>query len=165
MAVIDKVSPFAPESLPDMPEIAGVRFRAVAAGLRYQGRKDLLLAVLDEGAVGHVDQRDLGDPERRRDGGVGRAAGLAGHHVGGRHEVGGGAGARAEGEAQREEGRGPQNLTPMARVQVSWCRRLRTPRLPKKASLRELVSRRHSPRTQTYCRGANSTPRLTSLRV
>ena len=51
MAVIDKVSPFAPESLPDMPEIAGVRFRAVAAGLRYQGRKDLLLAVLDEGAV------------------------------------------------------------------------------------------------------------------
>lgn len=51
MAVIDKVSPFAPESLPDMPEIAGVRFRAVEAGLRYQGRKDLLLAVLDEGAV------------------------------------------------------------------------------------------------------------------
>ncbi len=51
MAVIDKVSPFAPESLPDMPEIAGVRFRAVEAGLRYQGRKDLLLAVLDEGTV------------------------------------------------------------------------------------------------------------------
>ncbi|HBP18884.1 MAG TPA: bifunctional ornithine acetyltransferase/N-acetylglutamate synthase, partial [Planctomycetes bacterium] len=34
-----------------MPEIAGVRFRAVEAGLRYQGRKDLLLAVLDEGTV------------------------------------------------------------------------------------------------------------------
>jgi glutamate N-acetyltransferase / amino-acid N-acetyltransferase len=44
-------SPFAPKSLPDMPNIAGVRFATAAAGIRYQGRTDLLLAVLEEGTV------------------------------------------------------------------------------------------------------------------
>jgi glutamate N-acetyltransferase/amino-acid N-acetyltransferase len=45
------VSPFAPEKLPDVPEIAGVRFATAEAGIRYKNRTDLLLAVLDPGTV------------------------------------------------------------------------------------------------------------------
>jgi glutamate N-acetyltransferase/amino-acid N-acetyltransferase len=45
------VSPFAPERLPEMPQVAGVRFAACAAGIRYAGRTDLMLAVLDPGTV------------------------------------------------------------------------------------------------------------------
>jgi len=44
-------SPFAPERLPDMPPVAGVRFAACAAGIRYAGRTDLMLAVLDPGTT------------------------------------------------------------------------------------------------------------------
>ncbi|SFR00264.1 bifunctional glutamate N-acetyltransferase/amino-acid acetyltransferase ArgJ [Poseidonocella sedimentorum] len=44
-----KVSPLAPESFPDLPEIGGVRFAAVAAGVRYAGRVDVMLAELAEG--------------------------------------------------------------------------------------------------------------------
>lgn len=51
MAGFLKVSPFAPKSLPAMPVIAGARFAAVAAGLRYKGRTDLMLAILDPGTV------------------------------------------------------------------------------------------------------------------
>ena len=43
------VSPFAPASLPDVPEVAGVRFATAEAGIRYKGRTDLLLAVLAPG--------------------------------------------------------------------------------------------------------------------
>lgn len=45
------VSPFAPAIVPDMPHIEGVRFAACEAGIRYKGRKDLMLAVLAEGTV------------------------------------------------------------------------------------------------------------------
>jgi len=45
------VSPFAPKALPDVPAIAGVRFATAEAGIRYKGRTDLLLAVLDPGAA------------------------------------------------------------------------------------------------------------------
>ncbi len=51
VAKVTKVSPFAPAALPDMPEIAGVRFIAAEAGIKYKGRKDLLLAVMPEGTV------------------------------------------------------------------------------------------------------------------
>jgi glutamate N-acetyltransferase / amino-acid N-acetyltransferase len=44
-------SPFAPERLPEMPQVAGVRFAACAAGIRYAGRTDLMLAVLDPGTT------------------------------------------------------------------------------------------------------------------
>jgi glutamate N-acetyltransferase / amino-acid N-acetyltransferase len=44
-------SPFAPERLPDMPQVPGVRFAACAAGIRYAGRTDLMLAVLDPGTT------------------------------------------------------------------------------------------------------------------
>jgi glutamate N-acetyltransferase / amino-acid N-acetyltransferase len=45
------VSPFAPKTLPEAPEIAGVRFATAEAGIRYKGRTDLLLAVLDPGTT------------------------------------------------------------------------------------------------------------------
>jgi glutamate N-acetyltransferase / amino-acid N-acetyltransferase len=44
-------SPLAPERFPDMPAIAGVRLAAVAAGLRYRGRPDLLLVELAQGTA------------------------------------------------------------------------------------------------------------------
>ncbi len=46
-----KTSPFAPKALPVVPAIAGVRFATAEAGIRYKGRTDLLLAVLDQGTV------------------------------------------------------------------------------------------------------------------
>jgi glutamate N-acetyltransferase/amino-acid N-acetyltransferase len=45
------VSPLAPTNVPDMPEIAGVRLATAAAGIRYKGRTDVLLAVLDKGTT------------------------------------------------------------------------------------------------------------------
>ncbi len=42
------VSPLAPAHFPDMPEIAGVRFATAAAGIRYKGRTDVLLALFDK---------------------------------------------------------------------------------------------------------------------
>jgi glutamate N-acetyltransferase/amino-acid N-acetyltransferase len=42
------VSPLAPKTFPDLPEIPGVRLATAAAGIRYQGRTDVLLAVLDK---------------------------------------------------------------------------------------------------------------------
>ncbi|MEW2918704.1 bifunctional glutamate N-acetyltransferase/amino-acid acetyltransferase ArgJ [Ruegeria sp. ANG10] len=49
MATITKVSPLAPAAFPDLPAIDGVRFATVEAGVRYQGRNDVMLAVLDPG--------------------------------------------------------------------------------------------------------------------
>src|SRR5260221_6010773 len=43
------VSPLAPTDVPDMPAIAGVRLATAAAGIRYKGRTDVLLAVMDKG--------------------------------------------------------------------------------------------------------------------
>ncbi len=45
------VSPLAPaEGFPDLPVIAGVRFAAIEAGVRYPGRLDLMLAEVEAGA-------------------------------------------------------------------------------------------------------------------
>nr|WP_174825140.1 bifunctional glutamate N-acetyltransferase/amino-acid acetyltransferase ArgJ [Ruegeria arenilitoris] len=41
----------APAAFPDLPVIDGVRFATVAAGVRYQGRTDVMLAVLDPGTA------------------------------------------------------------------------------------------------------------------
>jgi len=46
-----KVSPLAPVSVPDMPDVAGVKFATAAAGVRYKGRTDVLLMVLDPGTA------------------------------------------------------------------------------------------------------------------
>jgi glutamate N-acetyltransferase/amino-acid N-acetyltransferase len=45
------VSPLAPTDVPDMPAIAGVRLATAAAGIRYKGRTDVLLAVMDKGTA------------------------------------------------------------------------------------------------------------------
>ena len=45
------VSPFAPKALPEVPVIDGVRFAACEAGIKYKNRKDLMIAVMDEGTV------------------------------------------------------------------------------------------------------------------
>src|SRR5690625_20110 len=45
-------SPFAPERFPDLPGVAGVKFAAAAAGVRYKtGRLDVMLAHLVPGSV------------------------------------------------------------------------------------------------------------------
>ena len=46
-----KPSPFAPSQLAILPPIDGVRFATAQAGIRYQNRTDLLLAVFDQGTV------------------------------------------------------------------------------------------------------------------
>ncbi|MEM7427045.1 MAG: bifunctional glutamate N-acetyltransferase/amino-acid acetyltransferase ArgJ [Pseudomonadota bacterium] len=43
------VSPLAPEAFPDMPAIGGVRLATAEAGVKYTGRTDVLLCLLDEG--------------------------------------------------------------------------------------------------------------------
>jgi glutamate N-acetyltransferase/amino-acid N-acetyltransferase len=48
---IMSVSPLAPTDVPDMPVIAGVKLATAAAGIRYQGRTDVLLAVMDKGTT------------------------------------------------------------------------------------------------------------------
>jgi glutamate N-acetyltransferase / amino-acid N-acetyltransferase len=45
------VSPLAPTEVPEMPAIAGVRLATAAAGIRYKGRTDVLLAVMDKGTT------------------------------------------------------------------------------------------------------------------
>jgi glutamate N-acetyltransferase / amino-acid N-acetyltransferase len=44
-------SPLAPAQFPDMPTVAGVNFATAAAGIRYPGRTDVLLALFNEGTT------------------------------------------------------------------------------------------------------------------
>ena len=43
------ISPLAPKSYPDLPLVEGVRFATAEVGIRYKGRTDVLLAVMDKG--------------------------------------------------------------------------------------------------------------------
>ncbi|NMD06818.1 MAG: bifunctional glutamate N-acetyltransferase/amino-acid acetyltransferase ArgJ [Phyllobacteriaceae bacterium] len=45
------VSPLAPAERPHLPAIAGIRLAAVNTGIRYKGRPDVLLALLDKGTT------------------------------------------------------------------------------------------------------------------
>src|ERR1035437_6319814 len=45
------VSPLAPTNVPDMPVVAGVKLATAAAGIRYSGRTDVMLAVMDKGTT------------------------------------------------------------------------------------------------------------------
>ncbi|ERP87870.1 N-acetylglutamate synthase [Labrenzia sp. C1B10] len=45
------VSPLAPKSYPEMPEIEGVQFATASAGIKYKGRTDVLLATVAEGTA------------------------------------------------------------------------------------------------------------------
>ena len=49
MGKTSAVSPLAPERFPDLPIIDGVRFATHAAGVKYQGRTDVMLAHLIAG--------------------------------------------------------------------------------------------------------------------
>lgn len=55
-----EISPLAPKSYPEMPVIEGVRFATAAAGIKYKGRTDVLLVLMDEGTeVAGVFTRSL----------------------------------------------------------------------------------------------------------
>ncbi|MEJ2374563.1 MAG: bifunctional ornithine acetyltransferase/N-acetylglutamate synthase, partial [Pseudolabrys sp.] len=45
------ISPLAPQHVPAMPAIAGVRLATAEAGIRYAGRTDVLLALFDPGTT------------------------------------------------------------------------------------------------------------------
>lgn len=45
-----KISPLAPKQIPDMPALNGVRMATAKAGIKYQGRTDLLFMVFDDPA-------------------------------------------------------------------------------------------------------------------
>lgn len=49
MAKPAPISPLAPAAFPDLPLIDGVTFAAAAAGVKYQGRDDVMLAVMQPG--------------------------------------------------------------------------------------------------------------------
>jgi len=51
LATISHVSPLAPAYFPELPLIGGVRFASAAAGVRYKGRTDVMLAVLQPGTA------------------------------------------------------------------------------------------------------------------
>ena len=44
------VSPLAPKSYPELPQVGGVRFATASAGIKYKGRTDVFLALMDGGA-------------------------------------------------------------------------------------------------------------------
>ncbi|MEO1206326.1 MAG: bifunctional glutamate N-acetyltransferase/amino-acid acetyltransferase ArgJ [Pseudomonadota bacterium] len=46
-----KTSPFAPSTYPDMPKTNGMKIATAKAGIKYKGRRDLLLAVFEPGTV------------------------------------------------------------------------------------------------------------------
>ena len=45
------VSPLAPQSYPELPAVAGVRFATAEAGIKYKNRTDVLLMAFDEGTT------------------------------------------------------------------------------------------------------------------
>ncbi|MGA2795480.1 MAG: bifunctional ornithine acetyltransferase/N-acetylglutamate synthase, partial [Roseiarcus sp.] len=51
MAAPAPLSPLAPKKYPALPPIEGVRFATAAAGVRYAGRTDVMLALFDEPAT------------------------------------------------------------------------------------------------------------------
>jgi glutamate N-acetyltransferase/amino-acid N-acetyltransferase len=45
------ISPLAPKNIATLPKVAGVRLATAEAGIRYKGRKDVLLAVFERGTT------------------------------------------------------------------------------------------------------------------
>jgi glutamate N-acetyltransferase / amino-acid N-acetyltransferase len=45
------LSPLAPKTFPALPPVAGVRFATIAAGVRYSGRTDVMMALFDRPAA------------------------------------------------------------------------------------------------------------------
>ena len=52
MAAPAPLSPLAPKTYPALPPIAGVRFATIAAGVRYSGRTDVMMALFDSAGGG-----------------------------------------------------------------------------------------------------------------
>jgi glutamate N-acetyltransferase/amino-acid N-acetyltransferase len=48
---VTRPSPLAPERFPELPPIAGVRLATAHCGIRYKGRRDLMVALLDPGTT------------------------------------------------------------------------------------------------------------------
>ncbi|HWI27618.1 MAG TPA: bifunctional glutamate N-acetyltransferase/amino-acid acetyltransferase ArgJ [Stellaceae bacterium] len=44
-------SPLAPERSPELPPLSGVRFASASCGIRYRGRTDLMVALIESGAT------------------------------------------------------------------------------------------------------------------
>ncbi|MDB5540034.1 MAG: N-acetylglutamate synthase, partial [Devosia sp.] len=42
------LSPLAPSTYPELPDVAGVRFATAEAGIKYRNRTDVLLVSMDE---------------------------------------------------------------------------------------------------------------------
>jgi len=61
------VSPLAPTDVPDMPAISGVKLATAAAGIRYKGRTDVLLAVHVADAVTRINPEHPGNLVDRLD--------------------------------------------------------------------------------------------------
>jgi glutamate N-acetyltransferase/amino-acid N-acetyltransferase len=58
--MVQKVSPLAPAQLPELPNIEGVKLAAADVGIRYRGRPDVMLALLDPGtSIAGVFTRSL----------------------------------------------------------------------------------------------------------
>lgn len=51
MGKVSKISPFAPSAFAQLPALDGVAFATAEAGIRYKGRTDLLVAMLDAGTT------------------------------------------------------------------------------------------------------------------
>ena len=51
MAAPAPLSPLAPKTYPTLPPIAGIRFATIAAGVRYSGRTDVMMALFDRPAA------------------------------------------------------------------------------------------------------------------
>ena len=51
MAAPAPLSPLAPKTYPALPPVAGVRFATIAAGVRYEGRTDVMMALFDRPAA------------------------------------------------------------------------------------------------------------------
>ena len=51
LAMSTAISPLAPQHVPDVPAIAGVRIATAEAGIRYAGRTDVLLALFEPGTT------------------------------------------------------------------------------------------------------------------
>jgi glutamate N-acetyltransferase/amino-acid N-acetyltransferase len=51
MATPAPLSPLAPKKFPELPPVPGVRFATIAAGVRYAGRTDVMLALFDAPAA------------------------------------------------------------------------------------------------------------------
>ena len=51
MGAVTGISPLAPLSFPDLPEVPGARIATAAAGVRYPGRTDVMLMLFDPGTT------------------------------------------------------------------------------------------------------------------